>query len=357
MALDSVWQHWRDLETTPVRNADTRVGPRNSFPLDLRRPSRETASSGSRFLRWDFRALGIASRKRSIERRKLDVDFCRNVVILTLEVTADERVLHLLQDMGLTHQEAVVYSTLVSLGPSPARRLSEVTHLAREHCYEVLRKLESKGLVDVLLSNHSLYVPAAPRSAVSLFVSGLESQYSVLRESAYEIGAWLETMTPKVPVVVEDEASPEPHIHLVFGKHTFIEFERELEACRSEYLGIIAPQTLDTPRGLKTLESLARTAKRGVSIRIVTDVGPANRQSIVHFSGALNIRTSSVACEGPRFSVFDRSRVMQSMHEPAAKEEETEAICSRNKILVNGLALLFEQFWRDSRPVLPRKAH
>ncbi|MDA4114379.1 MAG: hypothetical protein OK474_10060 [Thaumarchaeota archaeon] len=259
----------------------------------------------------------------------------------------------MLRELGLSHLEAVVYSTLVSLGPSPAREVSQASHLAREHCYEVLRRLENKGLVKVQLGDHSVYVPAEPRTAVSLFISDLDARYASLRDEAYEVGAWLETTKPSQ--VPESHNHSERRVQLVFGKHTLLEFERELNACKTEYLGIIAPETLETATGIRILESLARATKRGVAVRVLTGIVPARKELLRRLTSEFSIRTNAVAGRGPRFDVFDRSRVMQPMHGPTAEEGEMEAICSESPALVNGLVAYFEELWRKSRPLTKRK--
>jgi sugar-specific transcriptional regulator TrmB len=274
---------------------------------------------------------------------------------LTLEFVADEHFLGLLQDMGLTHQEAVVYSVLVSHGPLPAKKVGEVAGLAREHSYQVLKRLETKGLVEVRLSDYSLFVATEPRVAVASFVSRIEDQSNSLKEKAYEVGARLQALRTKRPACHEAPGRNDPQLRLVFGKQVQAEFERELAECKDDYMGIIMPEIMATPNGLRTLESLQIAAKRNVRVRVITESLPITRRYIGRYSKELSFRHNTAVAHGVRFSIFDRSRVIQAMFDPVAKDEEKEIICSGNRTLVKGLMLYFEQFWETSIPVGPNR--
>ena len=186
------------------------------------------------------------------------------------------------------------------------------------------------------------------------FFSDVEARYASLWDEAYEVGAWLETIKPSQ--VPESHNHSERRVRLVFGKHAQLEFERQLNACKTEYLGIFSPQTLETAAGIRTLESLARAAKRGIAVRVLTGIVPARKQLLRRrLTSEFSLRTNAVAGKGPRFSVFDRSRMMQPMHGPTAELGDKEAICSESPTLVNGLVAYFEELWRVSRPPMKRK--
>lgn len=272
------------------------------------------------------------------------------------ERNSKERLLDHLQQLGLSHQEAVVYSTLVSLGPSPARDLSHAASLAREHCYEVLRKLEAKGLVKVELADRSMYTAVEPRATVAFFISSLDSRFTALRDTAYETGALLETLSGKIPRSHEERMRPAPQVQLLFGQRVTLEFERQLEACKDEYMGIISPWTLVVPGGLRTLEFLEKTARRGIKVRLVTSVLPEygnGLECLKRFSGDFKIRKNSLAESGLRFALFDRARAMQPMHGPAVVDEKREVIYTENPTVVDSLAVYFEFLWRNSSPLYP----
>src|ERR1700722_19417037 len=67
-----------------------------------------------------------------------------------------------LHSMGLTHQEAVVYTSLLSLGPSHARAVYKDSHLTREDTFRILRGLEAKALVQVIIGKPSIFVAIEP---------------------------------------------------------------------------------------------------------------------------------------------------------------------------------------------------
>jgi sugar-specific transcriptional regulator TrmB len=54
----------------------------------------------------------------------------------------------LLQEIGLTKNQAILYLALLNNGETDAKTLSQTTHLPRTEIYRTLSELEEKGLVD-----------------------------------------------------------------------------------------------------------------------------------------------------------------------------------------------------------------
>jgi len=68
-----------------------------------------------------------------------------------------------LENLGLTKNEATIYLTLLKLGPSQATKLIKHTKLHRAGVYDTLKKLIAKGLVGKITSNkNSVFEPANP---------------------------------------------------------------------------------------------------------------------------------------------------------------------------------------------------
>lgn len=262
----------------------------------------------------------------------------------------DPYYLSCLQEMGLTHHEALVYSALLSIGPSHAKKIGEVAHLAREHSYEILRKLEAKGLVELVLAKSSWYIAVEPKLAVNSFVAKISDQSRLLTEKAYEMGAWLQQLKQDSLRRSEDVVHSEPHMRLVFGRNVMQEFERELKSTKSEYLGVFGHS--GTLAARRTLELLAGAARRGVNVRVITDLPAFPDRHTRRLPRAFDVRAHESAGIGARFSVFDGSAAILALHEPVTTGEDARAICSYNPTFVRGFVLHFEQLWGASRPLV-----
>ncbi|MGA2664114.1 MAG: helix-turn-helix domain-containing protein [Nitrososphaerales archaeon] len=265
----------------------------------------------------------------------------------------DARFLSLLEELGLTQQEALVYSTLLNLGGSPAKKVAEATQIAREHTYQVLKRLQAKGLVDVVLADQLLFVPAKPRAAVGFFVSRIDDGSRELKEKAYEAGAWLQTIASRTPGPDEEtRPHPESEIRMVHGRRVAHEFELELSGCKEECLVLQALSSFRTSDGLRALERLKHAGSRGVSVTILTDTAPYRGDPLGPLSRELNFRCAPACAGGPRFVVFDRSRAMQTL--TPSGHGELRSLCSTNPEMVSGLVHYFEMLLPEARTVRNR---
>jgi sugar-specific transcriptional regulator TrmB len=141
-----------------------------------------------------------------------------------------------LHSMGLTHQEALIYTSLLSLGPSHARTVCGDAHLTREDTYRILRSLEAKGLVQVIVGKPSTFVAIEPRSAIRTFVSRIDARSTELKQRAYGLGEWLEGVHLQQP-----RGAPEERVSvkLLFGRQIVEETIRHLGECRFEHVAVM----------------------------------------------------------------------------------------------------------------------
>ncbi|MBS3134211.1 hypothetical protein J4214_03190 [Candidatus Woesearchaeota archaeon] len=74
-----------------------------------------------------------------------------------------------LELLGLTKNERVVYLTLLQLGPSGANELSRQCQLHRSYLYDVLNKLQSSGLLSVIVENgKKVYSCVSPKKILEI---------------------------------------------------------------------------------------------------------------------------------------------------------------------------------------------
>lgn len=81
-----------------------------------------------------------------------------------------------LNRLGLTLSEARVYLALVRYGPSPIKRIYQLSGISREHLYAVTRSLENKGFVEREIGSPILFKAFPLKDAVSILVKDREKE-------------------------------------------------------------------------------------------------------------------------------------------------------------------------------------
>lgn len=89
-----------------------------------------------------------------------------------------------LQKIGLTEGECQVYEALLELGLSSTGKITKKANIASSKVYEVLQRLQNKGLVSYVIKNGVRYYDAAPPERL---VDFLEEKKDEINEGQKEI--------------------------------------------------------------------------------------------------------------------------------------------------------------------------
>ena len=74
-----------------------------------------------------------------------------------------------LEKLGLSTKEAIIYQSLLSLGPSPIRAIAEKSEINRGTAHECLKSLLLKGVVNYLpRGRRKLFAPRDPEVLLQL---------------------------------------------------------------------------------------------------------------------------------------------------------------------------------------------
>ena len=82
----------------------------------------------------------------------------------------------LLEEIGLTRSESLVYLALCDLGPSTTGKIVEKSGVASSKIYELLSRLENKGLVSHVIKTGTKEFEAAPPERIMLYIEDKERQ-------------------------------------------------------------------------------------------------------------------------------------------------------------------------------------
>ncbi len=99
--------------------------------------------------------------------------------------------LKVLEKIGLTKNESVVYQTLLQLGTSKTGEILKKSRLNSGKIYEILESLKVKGLLSESLINNVKYFTAAPPSQILEYIKDkkeeLEKEESIVKSALPEL--------------------------------------------------------------------------------------------------------------------------------------------------------------------------
>jgi sugar-specific transcriptional regulator TrmB len=95
-----------------------------------------------------------------------------------------EEYIETLAELGLTHTEAKVYITLLSLKTATAKDTHKDSKIARQEVYRVLSDLEEKGLIEKIIARPSQFKPIPARDAVAILIQNRNKQSLQLQKKA-----------------------------------------------------------------------------------------------------------------------------------------------------------------------------
>lgn len=188
-----------------------------------------------------------------------------------------------LEDAGLTGQQAEAYLTLLESGSSPVVEIAQQSSVSSSRIYDVVRSLEEEGFVETLERDR---LHARPREPVDV-LNRLRQKSELLAEAAGEIEDRWERPDPR-----------ESRISVLKRTETVLRSTADAIAESTVSVALAA-----TPAQLRELRSTIETAaENGVLIQIaVYDDGT---DDVPDIEGALEIRRCPIP--GPFLAIVDR---------------------------------------------------
>jgi len=97
--------------------------------------------------------------------------------------------IEILQELGLSQNEAKVYITLVKKHPLNGYEIAKRASITRTMVYDILKRLERKNIVKVIEGENKLYVPVDFKEILSDFKENLDKKISYLEGRLEEIAS------------------------------------------------------------------------------------------------------------------------------------------------------------------------
>jgi len=81
-----------------------------------------------------------------------------------------------LKSIGFSEGDVTVFETLVKHGEQTILELSKSATMNRSYCYELLERLQAKGLITKQIVNNKTYWKAMPRESILAYLDEVKKQ-------------------------------------------------------------------------------------------------------------------------------------------------------------------------------------
>jgi sugar-specific transcriptional regulator TrmB len=259
-----------------------------------------------------------------------------------------------LEDFGLSSYEARVFYTMLKLGFSSARKISNESGVPFGRIYDVLGSLEDKDLIEKQDSRPKRYALREPKFALNNLLIRKKKDLDSLTNRANAMEEHLAKLYKRKPeeglfwsVAIEPESITR---HL--GRLT--ETEEELLIYVDAQINVVkGSSTEEAVRDF--LDTLCALVEKGVKIKIllggVTDMSQLDRITMMLVDyptlSQIPFRVSSLVTNS--FDIIDREKVLLKINNPVNPSEYFAAIYVWQKKFAEELREKYNQMWEEAQ--------
>jgi len=217
-----------------------------------------------------------------------------------------EHVINDLQTYGLTEDEARIFVSLTILGPSKASVLAKKLGINRMKAYRTLKRLQNLGLVDAILKRPTEFVAISIEEALDILTETVKKKIQEMELKKTRI---IENYR-KISVTQRDE---EPKFRILYGRRSIYSFLAKMFERAEEEINLAI-----TRNGLYRFmfagldEVLKRCSKRGIKIKILTEINGQGIEAVKTFSDFADIRHKQ-SLGKTRFIIVDSKETMTTV--------------------------------------------
>lgn len=246
---------------------------------------------------------------------------------------------------NLNIYEVKIWTALLSKGVASAGELSDISNVPRSRSYDVLESLEKRGFVVMKLGKPIKYIAVKPED---VFLREKKKLQEIAEDQVKQLDVVEKTdlfrdlqLLFKQGIEHVDPANISGSIkgrsnvynHLI----TLINDSKKSVNLVTTSAGLIRKYD-------KLKDSLKRASKRGVAIKVVTQVTPENRAIVDELSAIAKIKNASITS---RFCTVDNEQALfMTNDDKTVHEAYDNAIWIKAPYFVNSLNLMFANLWK-----------
>lgn len=242
-----------------------------------------------------------------------------------------------LEEIGLSQYEKKTYISLLRIGRSKSKKISKESGVSYGRIYEILDKLEDKGLITIFPTEPKTFDAVDPKLALKFFLKKQEERLSNLKSVVNNL-----VVPKKNERLIEEDKT-----FVLQGKQKQLAMIGEMhERAEKEILMIPGVYEPSPTRNIATLRAL----NNGVKIkRLIRAINPINKDILLK-SVELGEEVRKNNLPGLRLIVADDKEAMISIVNPSSNERIS--IYTTNKDFAKSMSTFFESLWQSSKKII-----
>lgn len=252
----------------------------------------------------------------------------------------EDKIIHLMESVGLTGYEARAYRALIEHGKLSANELSRLTGIPLQRVYGVISSLMNKGLVKELPEKPKKFDAVPPNEGleeyIRKYIRSLETQIDHIRDASQELLKEVNVLYNSSRIKVGWEA-------LIQKLSGFNEMEAMTVKGINDSNEMISISTNTFSWYPKVERYLKVALDKGVSVRVL--LNPSIRRLVdlgIRFDERIRFRRSPMPALPFRGTIFDDKMVVFLMLVPSDESQKIRPLFYQPHVSVNrGIVKLF----------------
>lgn len=250
-----------------------------------------------------------------------------------------------LTSCGLAEKEARAFAHLTNLGTTKVTEIAKAAGLKRAETYQVLERLQSRGLVEATLSRPRQFTAVPPERAVATLIAEREQALKAIESLKDDLVTRLARIGGGAT-----EASAGEVFRVLHDRNQIVgQLTRTLRAATSELCVVASSRSLFRLLLDEGLEGEFRLAqKRGVKVRILTEILPGQEEQLARLTTFADVRHLMVP-RPLRFFIGDEREIVQFVTaDPLGGATKETALWMGARDHVQAQRAFFDDLWTSA---------
>lgn len=250
---------------------------------------------------------------------------------------------NILMEYGLSRKEADVYVYVASCGPCKAIEIAGTLDIPRTEVYRILANLQHMGVLEATLQRPARFAATPVSKALERLIDIQKHKAVLLENRKSELLEKWKALEITPSFEVKERFQVLEGLGTIYSKA--IEVAQKVE---EEIILIGAEKDFARAYHEDLIELLAKLKKKGVSIRLLTEVSEKTKEMLKDVP--IQVKYANVVDPiFPHFIVADGSELILFIKstKPSGKES---ALWTNSETLLHTMRGLFDQIWKTALP-------
>jgi len=258
-----------------------------------------------------------------------------------------EDLINNLIDLGMMPLEARMYILLFLGGPTDLKSLEMISGVKKDNLAVTLNNMLKKGYIMVDYSQGGRITAVFPESLIQNLRKKEEERLGLFYRRSDEV---LKELKEKLNqnISITKSADEDDFIKYIEGEEIFEKMKNMVRNSSKEIIRIISSTGIELNWNNGTIAEELKASKRGIKIRVITDINEKNMHIILNYMKGVEIRHFTGSSYITRFVITDRSETIVMTSQPSVFNQEYFAFYTRSKKIISSLAEYFEATWQIS---------